>query len=367
LIYTGEHDFRLKDLTQSRAVASMPIWGRYRMIDLMISCLVNTGIDNVGVITQKNYHSIMDHLGSGKEWDLDRKHEGLFILPPFAEHENSGVYRGIVDALRGVMGYIRHSTQKYCILMASHSLFKCSFDEAIEQHIKSGADVTAFTYTPKPEDIPEMWDASFVAVNEEGRITDIESAPTRPAYREAMMDVWIIERTLLEYLVEEASAHGITQLVQGILQPKLKELKVCAYHHKGYVARIDSVPLYYKANLDMLNEDLQREIFHENGLVYTTVKDEVPARYGSEGSAVNSLVTDGCVIEGTVENSVLFRGVRVGRGAVIRNSIIMKGTEIMDGAVLENVICDKDVLVKRDRKLIGQPSFLIVVPKGQVI
>ena len=149
LIYTGESNMQLRELTYSRSIAAVPFGGRYRCIDFVLSCMVNSGVLNVGLITQRNYHSLMDHLGTGKEWDLNRKRDGLFILPPFVTKENTGIYRGTVDALRSVMGYVRRSSQRYCILTGSHTIYNTTYNEMIDYHIQKGADVTICTTMKK--------------------------------------------------------------------------------------------------------------------------------------------------------------------------------------------------------------------------
>lgn len=367
LILTGENDIRLKDLTQSRSVAALPMWGRYRVIDFLISSMVNSGVHNIGVITQKNYHSLMDHLGSGKEWDLNRKRDGLFILPPFVTKDNVGVYKGSVEAIKSVAGYLRRSTQKYVIFSNSHTVFKADFTQAMRAHVQTGADITVLYHEPGEVDQRDCMETVYIETSESGRVTGMEYAPAHPKSNKAMMDVWIMEKSLLQYLVEEAAARGQYSFIQGVLMNKLQELLVLGYKHEGYVACIDSVRSFYRHNLALLDPSLREEFFFDKGRVFTKVKDEVPAFY-CDGSVVrNATVADGCIIEGHVENSVLFRGVRVGKNAVVKNSVTMQGSEIQDGAQVEHVILDKGCFIKRDVRLIGQPSYPIVISKNAVV
>lgn len=367
LILTGENDLRLKDLTQSRSVAALPMWGRYRVIDFLISSMVNSGIHNIGVITQKNYHSLMDHLGSGKEWDLNRKRDGLFILPPFVTKDNVGVYKGSVEAIKSVAGYLRRSTQKYVIFSNSHTVFKTDFTQAMRAHIQTGADITVLYHEPGELDQRDCMETVYIETGESGRVTGMEYAPAHPKGNKAMMDVWIMEKSLLLYLVEEAAARGNYSFIQGVLMSKLQELLVLGLRHEGYVACIDSVRSYYRHNLALLDPALREEFFYEKGRVFTKVKDEVPAFY-SDGCVVrNAMVADGCIVEGHVEGSVLFRGVRIGKNAVVKNSVVMQGSEIQDGAQVEHVILDKGCFIKRDVRLIGQPSYPIVISKNAVV
>lgn len=203
LIYTGESNMQLRELTYSRSIAAVPFAGRYRCIDFILSSLVNSGITNVGIITQKNYHSLMDHVGSGKEWDLHRKRDGLFILPPFVTRDNTGIYRGTIDALRSVLGYIRRSAQRYVVLTGSHTIYNTTFTEMLAQHIKTGADITIM-YNEETDFNPEDQYLDLrLTLHESGRVTDLQLDPYRPLSNLQSCDTYIMEKTLLEYLIEE--------------------------------------------------------------------------------------------------------------------------------------------------------------------
>jgi len=181
------------------------------------------------------------------------------------------------------------------------------------------------------------------------------------------MDVYLMDKALLTYLVEISAAHYRTDFVRDVLINQLSELKVYAYKYEGYVSRIESIYSYYRLNMDLLNEEIRTPLLYRPNPVYTKVKDEVPARYEAGAKAVNSLVADGCIIEGTVENSVLFRGVRVGKGAVVKDCILMQSVEVQDGAQLSHVISDKNAFIKRDRRIVGQESYPVVIEKNAVI
>ena len=210
-------------------------------------------------------------------------------------------------------------------------------------------------------------DRTYLKLDENNRVVDIEVSPRLHSYVNVSMDVFIMDKALLTYLVENSAAHYRTDFVRDVLIKQLSELKVYAYRYDGYVSRIESIYSYYKLNMDMLNEGIRTPLLYKPNPVYTKVKDEVPARYEAGAKAVNSLVADGCIIEGTVENSVLFRGVRVGKGAVVKDCILMQGVEVQDGAQLSHVISDKDAFIKRDRRIVGQESYPVVIEKNAVI
>ena len=370
VIYTSRNDLRLRELTMSRAVAALPVVSRYRIIDFVMSSLVNSGARNVGVIMQKNYHSLMDHLGSGKEWDLHTRNDGLFILPPYLTRDNVGTYGGMLEALRSNLRYLRRSKQEYLILTNSETVYNMNFDDALRYHIDNHADMTLiYTKAGNIRFDPQVTDRhAYLDVDGSGNVIDYESGPVEPTYDNFYMDVLIIRREMLAHLVDQAVAHGEHDFGKDIIQSHIRtgDMKIMGYEYKGYACRIESVLSLFRFNMDMLDVKTRHEMFNVNP-VYTKVRDEVPAKYMHDSSAVNSLVADGCVIEGHIENSILFRGVRVAPGATVKNSIIMQDSEIQQGAEVENVILDKQVTIKRDGRLIGQPSYPIVIAKGSIL
>ena len=368
LIYTSdESDMRLRDLTRSRPIAAMPMGGRYRVIDVLLSNMVHSEITNVGLITQRNYHALMDHLGSGKEWDLNRKRDGLFILPPYVTRSSTGSYTGMLDAIRSNLGYVRRSSQRYAVICGSNVVFNSRFDEMLKFHQEKNADITILYNVPVGDETHAEADRTHLKLDEDGRVTDIEVTQSLNNYPATSMDVYIMDKALLTYLVEVTAAHYQTDFVRDVLLRQLSELKIYGYEYKGYVKRIESIASYYQLNMDMLDESKRTPLLYKPYPVYTKVKDEVPARYEDGAKASNSLVADGCIIEGTVENSVLFRGVRVGKGAVVKNCVLLQGVEVQDGAQISHVIADKGAFIKRDRNLVGQESWPVVIEKNAVI
>ncbi len=367
LIYTGDANMQLRELTFSRSVAAVQFGGRYRAIDFMLSDLVNTGITNVGLIAQRNYHSLMDHLESGKEWDLHRKRDGLFILPPFVTHDNTGVYKGTVDAIRSCRGYIRRSSQRYVVLTGSHTIYNCTYSDMLRQHIETGADITIMYNTEPPFDRAEQYDDLRLTLDDDGRITDLALNPSKTKVTNCSCDAFIMEKTLLEYLVEDAAAHAQFDFMRDVLVKNVNRLKMYGWRYDGYVARLNSISAYYRHNMDVLKKEVSDDLFNREHPIYTKVKDEVPAKYVGSGTAKNSVVADGCVIEGLVERSVLFRGVHIAPGAVVRNCIIMQASEIGDDSSLEYMILDKGVTVKSGRRLAGHSSYPVILRKGTVV
>lgn len=367
VIYTGESDARLRELSLTRAVAAMPVAGRYRVIDFLVSSMVNGGIRNVGVIMQKNYHSLMDHLGSGKEWDLHGKNDGLHILPPFLTRENVGVYNGLLDALRSNNNYLSRSKQETLVLSGSDIIYNAHIDELVDFNSETGADITLL-YT-KDQSMKRDEYGTYINVDADGNVTDMEVEPTHPTLENSYMEVMVIKRDLLRNLVDKAVAHGLHVLDRDVILPMVqsRQCRINAYEYKGLAWRIDSVQSYFRFNMDVLNSEKRAGIFRKDLPVYTKVRDEMPAYYGNESNVLNSLVADGCVIEGTVENSILFRGVHVAQDAHVKNCIIMQDGHVHANAYIENCILDKQAVIKRNAKLIGPEAYPIVIAKNVVI
>ncbi len=367
LIYTGDQNPLLRELTLSRSVAAVPFGGRYRCIDFVLSNLVNSGIDNVGLIMQKNYHSLMDHLGSGKEWNLNRKHDGLFILPPFMTKDNAGVFCGDIDAIHSVVTYIRRSPQKYVLFTGSHTIFNTTFEDMLRQHVETGADITMM-YNVDPHFSAEDQNRDLrLIMRGDGRVTEMEWNPYRPRSNARSCEVLIMEKKLLEYLIEEAYARGDSDLTRDILQRLCPTLRIYGWKYDGYVARLDSINTYYKHSMEMLNVNYARDLYNHEHPIYTKVKDELSAKYGPDAKVQNCMVADGCNIEGNVSDSILFRDVTVAPGAVVKNSILLQGVSVGEGAVLDHVILDKNVTIRPGRSLAGYENFPIVLKKNQIV
>lgn len=368
IIYTTKDDHTLRELTSQRAVAALPVAGRYRIVDFVLSSLVNSGVRNVGVITQKNYHSLMDHLGAGKEWDLHTRNNGLFILPPFLTRDNGGEYTGVLDALRSNFDYLRRSRQELVILTGGYTILNTSFEAMIQAHEDSGADITLMYAKANPKRMhffSEKNVHAFLQLDANDQVTDMEINPNAASYDNLYLDVMVIKRTLLIHLVDMAYAHGLKDINKDLLQAYVKNggLKINGFFFQGYYRRIETIKGYFHFNMDLLNQDVRNELFSAYP-VYTKTRDDVPALYRGNALVKNSLVADGCVIDGTVENCVLFRGVRIGRGAVVRNSVLMQDSVIEDYVELDNVILDKAVTIRTHGRLIGQKQYPIVIGKN---
>lgn len=372
IVFSNIYDEVIPELTSVRTMGSIPFAGRYRLIDFQLSSMVNSGISKVGVITKSNYRSLMDHLGSGKPWDLSRKREGLTILPPF-NAPGSGAFAGRIDALYGSIDFITKSQKEYTLLTESHIICNMDYEDLLKKHIATGADITVcYKYGVAPN-LPAGLEytledtVKLVSVlTETQRIVAANFVEQHEQPVNFSMSMMIIKTGLLEKLVREAHASGIHEF-NRILANNVDRLNIRGYEEPGYVRVVDSLQSYFNINLELLNKDVRDTLFSKDRPIYTKVRDEVPAVYGMNAKGVNSLIADGCVIEGEVSNSILFRGVHIGKGTVVSNSIIMQDAFVGDAVRLENVIIDKECIIKNGKTLCGADDYPVYVAKGKVI
>lgn len=360
-------DEKIPPITDIRAISALPIAGRYRIIDFILSDMANAGIINVGVATQSNYSSLMDHIKSGNPWDLDRKNQGLNLLPPNMSKVSYGAIRGDIDMLASISDFIHRSNQTYVILSLGNTILNIDFKEVLRRHQESQADVSVIYKDLKGADEAELSRFTLLDLDEEKRIVDIEVRPYYPKSTTASLDIYVMEKALLESIVDECSARGDHDFVKDALAKKMNGLLIYGYEYDGYADKIDSLKSYYRNNMNFLNEDIRTELFNAERPVYTKVKDQSPTRYGADAVVENCFISDGCVIEGTVQNCILSRGVKIAKDAVVRNSIIMQDSVIESDVILDHVVFDKEVYVTRGRKLIGQESYPLAISKGTKI
>ena len=365
LIFASMHDSSIIDLTKLRTMGSVPFGGRYRLIDFPLSNMVNSDIDDVGVITKSNYGSLLDHLGSGREWDLSRKNGGLHLLPPFS-HVGTGIYRGRLEALDGVWEYVEHSPAEYVVLSNCDIVTTIDYRPMIRAHIESGADITV-AYSKGFYDKDVNQNATLLGIGEDGMVDDVMIDPPMRGTGNLCMNTFVLSKSFLKQLVKEKMSRNQYSLSRDVLQDKAAGYRITAYEHTGYVARMDSLSSYYEANLALLNPENRNGLFKKSAPIYTKIMDNGPVRFGLESDIQNSLIADGCIIEGKVENCVLFRGVKIGKGAVVKNSVIMQNTSIGSKCSLNCVITDKDVEIVDDRVLTGSQSYPLYISKGAKI
>lgn len=362
LVFANMHDTTLGDMTKNRTMGSVMFGGRYRLIDFPLSNMVNSGISEVGVITKSNYQSLLDHLGSAREWDLARKKGGLYILPPFGNVEST-LYRGRIEALYGAMSFIKHSRAKYVILSDCDVVTNIDYKPIVAAHIESGADITAVAHTGvySSEDIKT---STVFNVDADKNVTSVLINPDISGTCTTSLNVFVMSMDFLIETVNDAMARGNVSFERNILQEKCRELKIKIYEYDNYFSKLNSPESYFKSNMALLEPENARKLFVPKRSIYTKVRDNAPVKYDLDSKVSNSLIADGCIIEGEVENSVLFRGVKVGKGAKVKNCILMQGTVVGDNAELNYLITDKNVSICENHILTSSPQYPMYVGKG---
>lgn len=365
ILFAYHSDVSLGELTRPRNTCSLPFGGRYRLIDFMLSNYVNAGITDVGLVVHKSYQSLLDHVGSGKDWELSRKHGGLRILPPFSFAEKGvGDYRGIMDALSGVYSYLQNIRQEYIIMGCGDIAVNFPVSDVLQQHIDTGADVTVVC-SPTLNGNPRS--TTYISTDESSRVTDVSINPISAVDTLESLEFYIISKQLLLNMVDYCAAHSIYLFDRGVLLPRLNTLKVMAYVHEGYAARFQSVSGYFEHSLELLDPAVRDDLFNPDRPIRTKDMSNPSTYYGPDAQSINSLVADGCIIDGQVENSILFRGVTVEAGAKVINSVLMQGAVVRAGASLAYVVADKNVQVNQDRVLMGHSTYPLAIAKDSIV
>ncbi len=362
IIFANMHEQTLPELTKARAMASVPFGSKYRLVDFPLSWMVNSGITMVGVITKSNYYSLMNHIGMGSEWDLARKTGGLHILTPYGR-EGTGIYRGRLEALAGAGEFIHESNAEYVILSDGNVIANIDLKPIVDFHEKNEADITCVYGTAKlTEDRASL--QTIFGVDANNIIYDVMSRPAISGEMNVALNIYVMKRKFLEDLIRESECRSLYSFETDILQHKLHDYKILGYKYDKYFEIIDSMKTYYNATMQLMNRSISREVFSLTKPIYTRVRDVAPAKYGIDCSVKTSVIADGCIIEGTVENSVLFRGVKVAKGAVVRNSIIMQDAVIEENASFTNAIADKNVTISKGRSITGSQDYPVYISKG---
>lgn len=361
IISLAEPTEGLGELTGHRTLGAVPFGGRYRLIDFALSNMVNAGIRNVGILLSDRFGPLLDHVKDGKEWDLNRQREGMFLLPPPAKAEGSAVNTANLFNLLHNRSYLEKSRQKYVLFAGSNMITNLNYLDAFHFHVEKGADVTVI-YNQSCN-LAQNPPYTAIVTAADGKVLDLAIHTQQGTGHKVSMNMYILSKDLLIELMDHCSSRQKRDLFTDGILPRLSELKIYGYEHQGYIGAIHSLKTYYQHSMELLKPDVWEELFYRHGQINTKVKHEAPVRY-LEGSKVsNSLIASGCTIEGTVENSILFRGVEVGPGVVIKDSIVMQKAKLGPGVILKNVILDKDVTISAGKNLTGDPSFPLVINK----
>ncbi len=357
IILSGGNSTRMKELTRRRAIAAMPFGGTFRCVDFALSNMSNSHISSVAVITQFNARSLNAHLSSSKWWDFGRKQGGMFLFPPTVTRENSDWYRGTADAMCQNIEFLKRSFEPYVIIASGDGVYKLDYEEVLDYHIQTNADITVVC-----KKIPQESDFSrygVIETDDEGRITSFDEKPLVPKSNIISTGIYVIGRLELIALLEKAEEECRYSFVNDIIIRYLNAKRVMAYEMEGYWKNISTVSDYYQANMDLLNPKI-RAFFSQEPKIYSKVDDLPPAKYNPGASVSDSLISSGCIINGQVEGSLLFKKVFVGKDSVIKNSIILNEVYIADNVRIENCIVESKTQLSPNTSYIGEGDIKIV-------
>lgn len=364
IIFASDNESKLNELTLHRTTASLPVGGRYRFIDFTLSNLVNSQITTIGIMTKSNYSSLMDHIRMGRDWDLNRKNSGITVFPPYASNTSRSVSKGKIEAMYGILDYIEKASEDYVIVTNSNIAANIDFDDVYNKHLARGADITMLTYFAKPTTSRRV----IIESDEAGRVTGSRITQTASdKIEEIGLNIYLLKKSLLMDLVTNCYERGGVDFEKNIIQQKAGELKICTYRVQGHAAMIDDIKTYFEESMQLLDSKVRDDLFYAFGKIFTKVKDSVPTIYRENAKVKNSLIADGCDIDGVVENSILFRGVKVEKDAVITNSIVMENGHIYPNSSLNYIITDKNVTITEDKKIGGFETYPLVIVKNKTI
>lgn len=367
LIFSNIHDTSIPELTRMRTIGSVPFGGRYRLIDFALSSMVNSGISKIGIVTHNNYQSLLDHLGNGKDWDLARRSGGIKILPPFiSSFDNAAAnkfYTSRLEALMGTLNFLNRCNEDYIVMSDCDVICNIDLNAVIESHAASGADITFVTKSGELTGVGETEQLTLIKADDSGRVVDVVVDNYGGDYQ-LYINIMVMKRQYLLNVIENAISHGHHSFLHDIIMPNVDKAKFMAYNYDGFYAHIGSMAGYFECSMKLLENDARDRLFGvRNRPVLTKVRNSAPTRYCEGAKVTNSVVAEGCVIEGVVENSIIFRGVKVGKGAVVKNSILFQDTYVCEGAQLNCVITDKNVVIKDGRVLSGHESMPFYIGK----
>ena len=372
LIFSNKQDQGFPEMTRRRTTASIPLACRYRLIDFPLSNMVNSDITTVGVVTHYNYQSLMDHIGAGKDWDLARRSGGIKLLPPYVtayeNHAAGKLYESRLEALMGSANFINRCGADYIVLSDCDVIMNIDLSAVIEEHIRTEAYITLVAKKVNAKETLFGHNADVLGVSDEGRVTSLSyTTPLKGSYY-VNTNLMVVSRTDLQNIVSDSIAHRYTSFSHDILTRQLKKKNIRAYLYDGFCASVTSLESYFNVSMKMLEDDVRADLFaNRDRHIFTKVRNSAPTKYDSAAKVSNSMIADGCTIEGEVENSIIFRGVHIGKGAVIKNCILLQDTYVGDNVHLNCVVTDKNVIVKEGRNLSGHETMPFFIDKGATV
>lgn len=373
IIFSNIHDKSIPELTRKRTMASIPFGCKYRLIDFALSNMVNSDITNVSVITHYNYQSLIDHIGSGKDWDLARRSGGIKILTPYITsfaNVSNALYNSRLEALMSINYSLSRFTSDVIVFSDCDVICNIDLNEMINDHVKNNADITFAVKTVELTEA-EAEKNLIMTSDETGRLVEFAAYPKRgvSGKKDIHLNIFVANTRYIQNVVNDAIAHAHKSFNHDVIAPNLNKCNFRTYKYDGYFGSLTSLPSFFAHNMELLtNPEIRNELFgHKNRPVYTKVRNSAPTKYSDGCTVKNSLIADGCVIEGNVENSILFRGVKIGKNTTVKNSILFQDTVTGENVFLNCVIADKNAVIRDDRILSGHESLPFFIEKGKMI
>lgn len=369
IIIAFDNDNDLRELTEHRTVSAVPFGCRYRIVDFILSSMVNAGITRVGIVMRDKYQSLIDHIGSAKDWDLSRKKGGITLLPPYSYSKRAspmvnGEMRGKIDALAGAVDYLQKNRAEYVVVADGDIVANLPLDAMLETHKESG-NLMTMVCVKKKKDSPFT---TYVEINRKKEIVDIRVGDNGEGRcKHIDLGVYIMRREYLIHLIVESVTHNYVHFERELLQRALREGAINSYVLTEYAVKIEDTKDYFDANMALLDKEVRDDLFLRRRPIYTKTHNEEPAYYGDCADVDDSLIADGCYIEGSVANSILFRDVRIEKGAKVHNSIIMQSGRILSGASLAHVVTDRGVTIRDGRTMMGHENYPVVIAKSSIV
>ncbi|ACV22724.1 Glucose-1-phosphate adenylyltransferase [Slackia heliotrinireducens] len=367
IVYAGHGNQLLGDLLSYRCVAGMPLAGRFRNIDFLFTNLADSGVRNVGLITQRNYQSLVEHVGSGAAWDMNKKQGGLAVLAPFDQGTGTELYRGFGDAMFAKRYFLNRQLGQYCLVLDTDVVYREDYNRMLDALNEKEADIVLLYSHDARLISNEVMGAARLDVDADGFIRGVDYSDEVGEDSCFSLGACLMDKNLLQRLIEDACAEGRYNFVTDVLEPALRKYKVAGVEHTGYAARISSVKSYFDISKDMIDPEVREELFVAHGPVHTRIKDAPPVRFAAGCRVEESVFGNGCDVFGRVSGSVVFRGVTIDRGADVKNCVVMQNARIGQGAHLRNAIIDKDVVVRPNARIVGTPDLPVVIRKGSII
>ena len=347
MILAGGRGRRLSILSQKRAKPAVPFAGKYRIIDFVLSNCTNSGITTVGILTQYRPRSLNDHIRTGAAWDLDRQHGGVWLLQPYERTSEMERYAGTAHAIQLNFDFIRHHKPDYVVVLGGDHIYKMNYDDLITFHQEKRADVTVATLKVTPDESSRF---GIVETDKDARVIGFEEKPLLPKSNLGSMGIYVFNTEALSNVLREDATdpNSARDFGKNIIPKILATHKVYAYPFNGYWVDVGTVQAYWEAHMDLLADQPPLDLLDRNWIIHTRSEERPPVNIRTGAVVAHSLITDGCIIEGTIEYSVLSPGVKVGRGAVVRNSIVLTDSIIEAGAMVDRSVIDKEVVIQQN-------------------